>query len=112
GQGVGAGVAAGGAGLAEVLGRGAVQACAGDQAILLGAVPSQFAEYPIVVEVRVLGPGLPLVRVDAHAAALAVFVGLCVDAADQLHVGPVPGGLDPRTEGATIDIADHRHAHH
>ncbi|MCY1432505.1 hypothetical protein D9M71_485050 [compost metagenome] len=50
--------------------------------------------------------------IDAHAAALAVFVGLRVDAADQLHIGPAPGGLDPCAEGAAVDVADHRHAHH
>ncbi|MNZ60336.1 hypothetical protein D3C78_784040 [compost metagenome] len=64
------------------------------------------------MEVGILGPGLALVRINAHAATLAMFVGLCVDATDQLHVGPAPGGLDACAHCAAVDIADHGHAHH
>ncbi len=112
GQGVGAGVAVGGAGRTEVAGRGAVQAGTGNHAVLTTDVPGQLAEGTVVVEVGVLGPGLALVRVHTHAAALAMFVGLRVDAADQLHIGPAPGGLDACAHGAAVDVADHRHAHH
>ncbi|MNS25541.1 hypothetical protein D3C72_574370 [compost metagenome] len=112
GQGVGAGVAVGGAGRAEVAGRGAVQAGTADQPVLTADVPGQLAEGTVVVEVGVLGPGLALVRVHTHATALAMFVGLRVDAADQLNISPAPGGLDACAHGAAVDVADHRHAHH
>ncbi|MNM92378.1 hypothetical protein D3C81_1047100 [compost metagenome] len=111
-QGVGSGVAFGGAGFAEVTRRGAVQAGAGNQAVLTADVPGQFAEGAVVVEVGVLGPGLALVCVHTHTATLAMFVGLRVNPADQLHVGPAPGGFDACTHGAAVDVADHRHAHH
>jgi len=64
------------------------------------------------VEVGVLAPVLLLVGIDAHTHAFAVFVGLCVDAADQLVIGPAPGGLDPCAEGAAVDVGRHRPGHH
>ncbi|MCY1441472.1 hypothetical protein D9M71_577890 [compost metagenome] len=104
GQGVGAGLVGSGVGFAHhpgtgglpvILGRGAVQARAGDQAVAFGDIPGELAEGSVVVEVGVLGPGHVLVGVDAHAAAFAVLVGLGIDTTDQLHVGPMPSGLDP-----------------
>ncbi|MCY1410665.1 hypothetical protein D9M71_260360 [compost metagenome] len=112
GQGVCAGIAVGGAGFPVVLGRGTVQARAGDHAVLLGGIPGQFAERAVVVEVGVFGPGHLLVHVNSHAAALAVFVGLRIDASDQLQLAPAPGALDPAAHGAAVDVADHRHTHH
>ena len=85
GQCIGAGVAGGrvrarhhsrAGALTEVLGRGAVQARAGDQAIVVGGVPGQFAEHTVVVEIGVLVARQILIRVDAHAAARTVFIGL------------------------------------
>ena len=64
------------------------------------------------MEVSVFAPVLILVGVDAHAHAFTVFVGLRVEAADQLVVGPAPSGLDPCTEGAAVDVGRHRPRHH
>ncbi|MNE44072.1 hypothetical protein D3C80_1382830 [compost metagenome] len=121
GQGVGTGVVSGrvgpgghsrAEGLAKILGRSAVQSCAGDQAITVGGVPGQLAERAIVVKVRILVAWHVLVGVDAHRLTLAMFVGLGVEAADQLQVGPAPGGLDARAEGATVDVRGHGPRHH
>ncbi|MNS28423.1 hypothetical protein D3C72_603960 [compost metagenome] len=64
------------------------------------------------MEVGILGVGQVLVGVDAHGTALAMLVGLCVDAADQLHISPAPGGLDPCAEGAAVDVGGHGAGHH
>ena len=120
-QGVGAGVIGGRigpghhsrtAGLAVILGRCTVNAGAGNQPITVGGVPGHFAEHAVVMEVGVLGVGLILVGVDAHAAALAVFVGLRVETGDQLNVRPAPRCFDPCAKGAAVDIGCHWPRHH
>ena len=121
GQGVGAGLVQGRVGFAHhsraetgavILGRSTVQAGAGNYPVALGGVPGQLAKGTVVVEVGIFAPVLLLVGIDAHTHAFAMFVGLRVDTADQLVIGPAPGGLDPRAEGAAVDVGGHWPGHH
>ncbi|MNJ59430.1 hypothetical protein D3C77_551140 [compost metagenome] len=84
GQGICSGIAVGGAGCPIVLGRRAVQTSTANNPVLIGGVPGQFAEGTVVVEIGIFGPGHVLVYIDAHTAALAMLVGLSIDACDQL----------------------------